>query len=330
MADDEIPHAYWKACFNLAAQSTTGSTTSDVQEIDEEVEQLVSKRAWLCDALADYSRNTDPALLMKKHVKTLLDISHQQGEPNDDQTRLIEQTLEALIDLTGDSDLAVNFGNIGGYQLLKWLLRQSKPNLKCQTAELIAELAQNHIQSQQALCNSHIMPVLIALLKSDDQLIIVRRKALYALSCMIRGCSDAVALFCGLGGIKYVVNLLNAEDDQLKTKCCFFLRNLLNEIPQHAGKYQIFVFFSLSLFNLHFISSDSVVDMSLLSTIGCLIEEKDETMQEEAVNLLHTVVSNSKKACLAMNTTDACLKTKFENLCELWKAEHHDQVSFQI
>ncbi|KRY42107.1 Hsp70-binding protein 1 [Trichinella spiralis] len=298
MADDEIPHAYWKACFNLAAQSTTGSTTSDVQEIDEEVEQLVSKRAWLCDALADYSRNTDPALLMKKHVKTLLDISHQQGEPNDDQTRLIEQTLEALIDLTGDSDLAVNFGNIGGYQLLKWLLRQSKPNLKCQTAELIAELAQNHIQSQQALCNSHIMPVLIALLKSDDQLIIVRRKALYALSCMIRGCSDAVALFCGLGGIKYVVNLLNAEDDQLKTKCCFFLH--------------------------------SVVDMSLLSTIGCLIEEKDETMQEEAVNLLHTVVSNSKKACLAMNTTDACLKTKFENLCELWKAEHHDQVSFQI
>ncbi|XP_003375895.1 hypothetical protein Tsp_00120 [Trichinella spiralis] len=278
MADDEIPHAYWKACFNLAAQSTTGSTTSDVQEIDEEVEQLVSKRAWLCDALADYSRNTDPALLMKKHVKTLLDISHQQGEPNDDQTRLIEQTLEALIDLTGDSDLAVNFGNIGGYQLLKWLLRQSKPNLKCQTAELIAELAQNHIQSQQALCNSHIMPVLIALLKSDDQLIIVRR--------MIRGCSDAVALFCGLGGIKYVVNLLNAEDDQLKTKCCFFLH--------------------------------SVVDMSLLSTIGCLIEEKDETMQEEAVNLLHTV---------AMNTTDACLKTKFENLCELWKAEHHDQGS---
>ncbi|KAL1237633.1 Hsp70-binding protein [Trichinella spiralis] len=303
MADDEIPHAYWKACFNLAAQSTTGSTTSDVQEIDEE------KRAWLCDALADYSRNTDPALLMKKHVKTLLDISHQQGEPNDDQTRLIEQTLEALIDLTGDSDLAVNFGKIGGYQLLKWLLRQSKPNLKCQTAELIAELAQNHIQSQQALCNSHIMPVLIALLKSDDQLIIVRRKALYALSCMIRGCSDAVALFCGLGGIKYVVNLLNAEDDQLKTKCCFFLRNLLNEIPQHA---------------------DSVVDMSLLSTIGCLIEEKDETMQEEAVNLLHTVVSNSKKACLAMNTTDACLKTKFENLCELWKAEHHDQEKIQL
>ncbi|KRZ94776.1 Hsp70-binding protein 1, partial [Trichinella sp. T8] len=294
MADDEIPHAYWKACFNLAAQSTTGSTTSDVQEIDEE------KRAWLCDALADYSRNTDPALLMKKHVKTLLDISHQ-GEPNDDQTRLIEQTLEALIDLTGDSDLAVNFGKIGGYQLLKWLLRQSKPNLKCQTAELIAELAQNHIQSQQALCNSQIMPVLIALLKSDDQLIIVRRKALYALSCMIRGCSDAVALFCGLGGIKYVVNLLNAEDDQLKTKCCFFLRNLLNEIPQHAG-----------------------------NMIGCLIEEKDETMQEEAVNLLHTVVSNSKKACLAMNTTDACLKTKFQNLCELWKAEHHDQEKIQL
>ncbi|KRZ15817.1 hypothetical protein T11_4552, partial [Trichinella zimbabwensis] len=28
----------------------------------------------------------------------------------------------------------------------------------------------------------------------------------------------------------------------------------------------------------------------------------------------------------AMNTTDACFKTKFENLCELWKAEHHDQV----
>ncbi|KAL1237853.1 Hsp70-binding protein [Trichinella pseudospiralis] len=254
MADDEIPHAYWKACFNLAAQSTTGSTASDVQEIDEE------KRAWLYDALADYSRNSDPALLMKKHVETLLDISHQ-----------------------GDSDLAVNFGKIGGYQLLKWLLRQSRPNLKCQTAELIAELAQNHIQSQQALCNSHIMPVLISLLKSDDQLIIVRRKALYALSCMIRGCLDAAALFCGLGGIKYVVNLLNAEDDQLKAKCCFFLRNLLNEIPQHT---------------------DSVVDMSLLSMISCLIEEKDETVQEEAMNLLHTVVSNSKKACLAMNTTD--------------------------
>ncbi|KRX80035.1 Hsp70-binding protein 1, partial [Trichinella sp. T6] len=290
MADDEIPHAYWKACFNLAAQSTTGSTTSDVQEIDEE------KRAWLCDALADYSRNTDPALLMKKHVKTLLDISHQ-GEPNDDQTRLIEQTLEALIDLTGDSDLAVNFGKIGGYQLLKWLLRQSKSNLKCQTAELIAELAQNHIQSQQALCNSQIMPVLIALLKNDDQLVIVRRKALYALSCMIRGCSDAVALFCGLGGIKQVSDI------------CFVLCHFLICI---------------------FISSDSVVDMSLLSMIGCLIEEKDETMQEEAVNLLHTVVSNSKKACLAMNTTDACLKTKFENLCELWKAEHHDQEKIQL
>ncbi|KRZ24884.1 Hsp70-binding protein 1 [Trichinella pseudospiralis] len=297
MADDEIPHAYWKACFNLAAQSTTGSTASDVQEIDDE------KRAWLYDALADYSRNSDPALLMKKHVETLLDISHQ-GEPNDEQAQLIEQALQALIDLTGDSDLAVNFGKIGGYQLLKWLLRQSRPNLKCQTAELIAELAQNHIQSQQALCNSHIMPVLISLLKSDDQLIIVRR--------MIRGCLDAAALFCGLGGIKYVVNLLNAEDDQLKAKCCFFLRNLLNEIPQHT---------------------DSVVDMSLLSMISCLIEEKDETVQEEAMNLLHTVVSNSKKACLAMNTTDVCLKTKFENLCELWKAEHRDQgscVFFQL
>ncbi|KRY91963.1 Hsp70-binding protein 1 [Trichinella pseudospiralis] len=302
MADDEIPHAYWKACFNLAAQSTTGSTASDVQEIDEE------KRAWLYDALADYSRNSDPALLMKKHVETLLDISHQ-GEPNDEQAQLIEQALQALIDLTGDSDLAVNFGKIGGYQLLKWLLRQSRPNLKCQTAELIAELAQNHIQSQQALCNSHIMPVLISLLKSDDQLIIVRRKALYALSCMIRGCLDAAALFCGLGGIKYVVNLLNAEDDQLKAKCCFFLRNLLNEIPQHT---------------------DSVVDMSLLSMISCLIEEKDETVQEEAMNLLHTVVSNSKKACLAMNTTDVCLKTKFENLCELWKAEHRDQEKIQL
>ncbi|XP_071957144.1 hsp70-binding protein 1-like [Antedon mediterranea] len=211
----------------LAVENTVQS-----DEPVEREEMTEEKKEFLRNVFNDL--HCDEAKEMKKtvdNIKPLLGSSHE----ND--TLVKASLLEHLQDLCQTIDNASDFHKIGGTAILKELLNDPSSEVRWNTAELIAMVSQNNPYSQNVLLNHDMIPVLFDLVDKDDA-DIVRVKALYAISCMVRDHEPCLEAFTANDGFSYLVRAMQGCITKLRIKASFLLNSILRMDSKHKDVVQ--------------------------------------------------------------------------------------------
>ena len=197
------------------------------------------RRKFLEDALKSMTLNVVEEL--NKAMKTLMDINASEKDKI--------HSLEVVTNYVADIDAAngklsskyvwlltklmfvlfLDFFKIGGFCIILPCLNSEITEIRCETAMLIGELAQNNPYCQQQLLDLNIMPKLIEILSGDFE---AAPHALHAISCMIRSFEPSVASFIEIGGLECILGLLQSNDqEKIIIKTVFLISNLCSDFP---------------------------------------------------------------------------------------------------
>ena len=130
-----------------------------------------------------------------------------------------EKMLDELLDLVESIDQAKDLSTIGGLSTLVGVIQGGCSSLQWRAAEIIGTCAQNNPQVQLSFLQGGAMAPLMELLDSEDEL--CRLKGLFAISCMIRGCSQAHDWFTERHGMTKMIGMIddNVNNARIVRKC---------------------------------------------------------------------------------------------------------------
>ncbi|XP_033106118.1 hsp70-binding protein 1-like [Anneissia japonica] len=211
----------------LAVENTVpGDVPNEREEMSEERTEFLRNvfNDLYCDEAKEMKKTVD-------NIKPLL------GSADENDTTVKVACLEQLQELCQTIDNASDFHKIGGTEILKDLLADPNSEVQWNTAELIAMVSQNNPYSQTVLLNHKIMPLLFKLVDRDEASI-VKIKALYALSCMVRDHKQCLEEFSELDGFSYLVRAMQGSLTKLRIKASFLLNAILRMDPKHKDVVQ--------------------------------------------------------------------------------------------
>ncbi|VDN45513.1 unnamed protein product [Dibothriocephalus latus] len=133
---DRVPHNL-RGLFSFCMRAGS-DFESNAQPMDPETAR------WLREALENMT--VDLVDEMRKSIAVIIENLNQTDEG---ARAKITQSLENLIDLTEDINLADIFLKIGGLELLATLFEQPPSPLYCQTGNLLANIVQNNEAAQK-------------------------------------------------------------------------------------------------------------------------------------------------------------------------------------
>ncbi|CAO1331561.1 unnamed protein product [Diamesa serratosioi] len=204
------------ALYKFAMEATKGEDTtheSHFLTMDPE------RKKFLEDALKSMTLNVVEEL--NKAMKTLMD----ENAPEADKVH----SLEVVTNYVADIDAANDFFKIGGFCIILPCLNSEIKEIRCETALLIGELAQNNPYCQKQLLELNIISKLIEIISGDFD---AAPHALHAISCMIRSYEPSVTAFIEIGGLECILGLLQSNDqEKIIIKTVFLISNLCSDFP---------------------------------------------------------------------------------------------------
>jgi len=106
-------------------------------------------------------------------------------------------------------------------------LKSRHSSLKWRAAEIVGTVVQNDSKAQESALKVGTLPLLFETFESGDEQ--VRKKAIYAVSALVRHSPSATVAFFELGGLGVIERGLQDTFGDVQTKIVFFLLNLLHE-----------------------------------------------------------------------------------------------------
>ncbi|XP_012285893.1 hsp70-binding protein 1 isoform X2 [Orussus abietinus] len=200
-----------------ATRSEDAPHSSQFQPLDQETKDFLNA------ALSSMTINLVEEL--QNAMKTLLNVNELRSD--DDPTEH-ELALERIADFVGNIDLANDFYKIGGFPILKSCLNSTHSSIRWRAAEIIAELTQNNPFCQEKILEAELMPILLNMVDSDESEL-ARIKALYAVSCLVRGHPDSLKYFDNHDGYSVLLRAMQSSIEKLQIKSAFFLSSLCNK-----------------------------------------------------------------------------------------------------
>ncbi|VDO95779.1 unnamed protein product [Soboliphyme baturini] len=220
--EDQQALNYWRALVNFAsragAEDTVNATPSTISRLSEE------DIKWLQGAMSEFMKDNDPIRIMKQQLEKI--VQALSAELTDKAGSEVLTALQTLIDLCYETDIASDFLKIGGIRILPPLLASSQLDVQANAAELVGVLCQNHPYCQKVLLDRDILPLLLELLLRWPSVAV---KALFAVSCIVRGFNEGEKQFIELNGFYYLVKILASNNERLLTKSSFLLSWLLQK-----------------------------------------------------------------------------------------------------
>lgn len=252
---------------------------TNLEKMDPERQQ------WLQDAMSNVLKNQDIHQL-KRHLNILA-----QGKAEELDENSLEEKSKALeeIQFLLDSDHnATDLHLIGGLTLITEYLSSPYSSLRWRAAEIVAEATQNKPVCQLAFTDSGGIAKLVKILNSDD-IDIVKVKSMYALSCVIRNCGDALKSFLSLdGGLNALLASISSDFEKLKSKASFMITNLIAASDE-----------SIVL---------NLVSLNIVKITIAQLRSKHNSSHEHLINLLLQVIIRSKQALLQCQLNENALK----------------------
>uniref|UniRef100_A0A0X3P561 Hsp70-binding protein 1 n=1 Tax=Schistocephalus solidus TaxID=70667 RepID=A0A0X3P561_SCHSO len=222
---ERVPHNL-QGLFNFCMSAGTDFSAS-AQQMDPETAR------WLREALE--SMTVDLVEEMRKNIAIIIENLHQTDEG---ATAKITESVDNLIDLTEDVNLADIFLKIGGLELLLTLFDQPPSPLYCQTGNLLANIVQNNEEAQKIAVNNGLLEVSLKLFSLQDDKENLR--GIFAgISALVRSsllCQQQFVASHGFQVLFEVLDRLTASEASIKqhtrflNKVNFFLSCMCQEL----------------------------------------------------------------------------------------------------
>jgi len=147
--------------------------------------------------------------------------------------RISKEKVAILVDMeysVHNLDVAADFVKLGGIQLIKSDLNSTLDELRASVAMTLGSAMQNNPDVQKAVLDINLLPTFLRLLATDSSLL-VKQRALYALSCLVRNQPLAQKAFLSNGGFSTLSKLFGSKGTSLKlqVKAIAFATDLLAE-----------------------------------------------------------------------------------------------------
>ena len=234
----------WNAILKWSmAQQGDGTSSEPAREISEE------DRRWLLDAMA--SGFIDEIKRMKDIIACIsagIEATHD-AEEIDARVELMEELTDRVSGVDNGGDLHT----LGGLEpLVRYVASSPHARLRAAAAEVLGTTVQNHPKAQEAALGCDAMGPLLRMAagegddspptdaaeaesttaaegdasKGTKELVKARVKALFALSCLLRGCVRAQEAFQLGDGFALLKNCLRVDHPRLRTKALHLARHL--------------------------------------------------------------------------------------------------------
>lgn len=144
---------------------------------------------------------------------------------NSKQPELLE-ALEVILNYVDNIDSANDFCKVGGLNVLLPHLESSYGSVQSLAASVVAELSQNNPFCQIQLADKNIIQKLCNLLSNNETCV----NGIYAISCTIRGCEEALNIFIQLNGLQMIADSIKQDKpEKLIIKSLFLMNALCSE-----------------------------------------------------------------------------------------------------
>lgn len=244
------------------AGSGTSATSTTAQSLDPE------SRQWLQEALSSMSINVGQ--LMKSSLEKLKDSDDNGSDLNNQR----EAALDQILEWADNFDVAIDFHKMGGFPILIQCLKSSNSGVRWRAAELVGELTQNHDYFHQAeTFNEDLIPTLLEMIDCDQEEI-VRVKALYGVSCLLRQNELAQKKFVSSDGFSVLIRSMQSDIEKLKVKAAFLLSSLCGEKKNYK---------------------DILCDMGFVEQLISLIQREHESTHEHMIRALLSMVDKHER-----------------------------------
>lgn len=191
---------------------------------DSQLQPMDSERQkFLSDALSSLTVNVIEEL--QKAVKILSNVVDLR--PDDDSSEY-DAALERIADFVDSIDIANDFYKIGGFSIFGPCLNSSHSSIRWRTADIIAELAQNNPFCQQRILECGLFPILLGMVDTDPSEA-TRIKALYAISCIVRGQPMSLQYMDKNDGYSVLLRAMQSSTKKLQIKSAFLLSSLCSK-----------------------------------------------------------------------------------------------------
>lgn len=245
------------------------------------------RRTWLESTITSLTFDVVEQLL--KAIEILKDAGTLELE--DDPTTC-ENALEVVTEYVDNIDTANDFHKIGGFCIFSPCLSSAHGSLRWRTAELIAELTQNNPYCQEKILEAKLLPVLSSLVDCDPHEL-VRIKALYALSCLIRENPNALVEFGENNGFSVLLRAMQSGVEKLQIKSAFLLSSLCT---QNDG------------------IKDELCDMGFVVQLVGMITDFHQPVLEHLLSALLALVQNHPKSQSECRKPELTLMPTLKNL----------------
>ena len=234
----------WNAILKWSmAQQGDGTSSAPAREISEE------DRRWLLEAME--SGFIDEIKRMKDIIACIsagIEVTHD-AEEIDARVELMEELTDRVSGVDNGGDLHT----LGGLEpLVRYVASSPHARLRAAAAEVLGTTVQNHPKAQEAALGCDAMGPLLRMAagegddapptdaaeaestttaegdasKGTKELVKARVKALFALSCLLRGCARAQEAFQLGDGFALLKNCLRVDHNRLRTKALHLARHL--------------------------------------------------------------------------------------------------------
>ncbi|XP_011499329.1 PREDICTED: hsp70-binding protein 1-like [Ceratosolen solmsi marchali] len=267
---------------------------SNFYPIDDE------RKRFLDEALSSMSVNiTDELQKDVKLLKNIMDL-REEDDPSE-----YEAALDRVTDWADSMDMANDFYKIGGFSIFGICLNSSHNGIRWRVANLIAELTQNNSYCQEKVLEAGYMPILLNMIDSDTSEL-SRIKALYAVSCIVRGCAIGLRHMEVNDGFSVLIRTMQSPIQKLQIKSAFLLSSLCTKDKDNGLK--------LSLIKMGLIEQAC----GLLAMSSLLPETR-----EQLLNVLNGLVNdNYYPALKECRRPELCLKQTLDRHLQESKAEN--------
>ncbi|XP_059237810.1 hsp70-binding protein 1 isoform X1 [Mustela nigripes] len=270
------------------------------------------RRQWLQEAMsAAFRGQREEVEQMKNCLRVLTQptpsLAAEAELASDQQER--EGALELLADLCENMDNAADFCQLSGMHLLVGRYLEAGPaGLRWRAAQLIGTCSQNVAAIQEQVLGLGALRKLLRLL-DRDACDLVRVKALFAISCLVREQEAGLLQFLRLDGFSVLMRAMQQQVQKLKVKSAFLLQNLLVGHPEHKG---------------------TLCSMGMVQQLVALIRTEHSPFHEHVLGALCSLVTDFPQGVRECREPELGLEELLRHRCQLLQQheEYQEELEF--
>lgn len=246
------------------------------------------RRRFLEEALK--SMTVDVAKELSDAINILKTLQNPESEQLDEQE--YEEALDKIADFVDNIDAANDFFKLGGFDIVSMCLESPSAGIRWRIADIIAQCTQNNPFCQAHAVSMNFQQPLLIMVDADKDSE-CKVKAFFAVSCIVRDCSEGLKQFTDLDGFSVVLRGMQSPLDRLRNKTTFFLSSMINKNPE---------------------IKEILFKMGFVEQLIALIRGEHTSSHEHIISALLSLVENFEEAQAECRRPEFELRLTLQNL----------------